>query len=437
MGKIRIESRLRAINPDKEESFSRRYAGDGTLIETRITCSECDYFDGCWERESHDNGRTWGEWQKIYSDEDGRRGRVPGSAEGDEYLVDGLEPTLYDPASGCMVGIGNDAYFIKGHDIGYFDYWEKGEDNMRTHAYFVLKRPDGTVERRMFEFEEGGADYDPENPRNPAFLDKNRASVTSLSILPDGDLRFLVYPTVRLCCKMAGIDVNGFFPSCPDFQVGFLYTRAHWNPEKQDYEFTYSNPIMLSDLQSSRSGTEPCITALEGGRIMIVFRGSNWVTEAWHSRIDPAAPGFKWYVISEDGGRTFCPPMPMHYDTREVVYSAANVCHLFRSSKTGKTYLIANLTDEPWKIDGNSPRYPLHICELHPRYGYLLKDTLTVIDTVRDGQTYVELSNFSLLENRETLDLELRMTKCNFNGGLQEEGDWYTEAWEYTIHFDD
>ena len=90
MGKIRIESRLRAINPDKEESFSRRYAGDGTLIETRITCSECDYFDGCWERESHDNGRTWGEWQKIYSDEDGRRGRVPGSAEGDEYLVDGV-----------------------------------------------------------------------------------------------------------------------------------------------------------------------------------------------------------------------------------------------------------------------------------------------------------------------------------------------------------
>ena len=83
MGKIRIESKLRLINPDKEESFSRRYAEDGTLIETRVTCRESDYMDGCWERESRDNGRTWGEWKKIYSDEGGRRGRVPGSAEGD------------------------------------------------------------------------------------------------------------------------------------------------------------------------------------------------------------------------------------------------------------------------------------------------------------------------------------------------------------------
>ena len=436
MGKIQIEDRLRSVNPNKEESFLRRYKADGTLIETRITCSECDYFDGCWERESPDNGRTWGEWKKIYSDEEGRRGRVPGSAEGDEYLPWDFKPTLEDPVSGCRFGVGTDFYFIRGHDVGYFDYWEKGEDNMRFHAYFAFERPDGTTVRRMFEFEEGGADYDPENPRNPAFLDKNRAMVSDLAILPDGDLRFLLHPTVRLCCRIAGVDLNGFFPSCPDFQVGILYARAHWNAEKQDYDITWSNPIMLSDLQSSRGIMEPCITPLENGRIMIVFRGSNWVSEAWHTRIDPCAPGYKWYVISEDGGRTFCPPMPWHYDTREIVYSPATISKMFRSSKTGKTYWIGNIVDEPWKIDGNSPRYPLQICEVDSRYGYLLKDTLTVIDTIREGQTYVELSNFDLLENRETLDLELRMTKCNFNGGEQIEGDWYTEAWEYMIHLD-
>ena len=49
MGKIRIESKLRLINPDKEESFSRRYAEDGALIETRVTCRESDYMDGCWD----------------------------------------------------------------------------------------------------------------------------------------------------------------------------------------------------------------------------------------------------------------------------------------------------------------------------------------------------------------------------------------------------
>ena len=437
MGKIRVESRLRLVSPQKEQSFMRRYDAEGALIETHITCSESDYFDGCWERRSTDNGRTWGEWQKIYSDEDGRRGRVPGSAEGDEYLADDVVPTLYDPISGCKFGIGSDAYFIRGHDVGYFDYWEKGEDNMRTHAYYALQRPDGRIEKHMFEFEEGGADYDPENPRNPAFLDKNRASVTSLRILPDGDLGFLLYPTVRLCCKMAGVDVKGFFPSCPDFQVGLLYARAHWNAEKQDYDITYSNPIMLSDLQSSRGIGEPALFEPENGRIFIFLRGSNWVHEAWHTRIDPCAPGYKWYVVSDDGGRTFCPPMPMHYDTREILYSPASICKLFRSTKTGKTYWIGNIIDDPRCIDGNDPRWILQICEVDPQYGYLLKDTLTVIDGRRDGQTYVELSNFDLLENRETLDLEVRLTKCNFNGGRQEEGDWYTEAWEYTVHFDD
>ncbi len=436
MGKIRIESKLRLVSPGKEQSFLRRYDTDGTLIETHITCSESDYYDGLWERRSPDNGRTWGEWQKVFSDEGGRRGRVPGSAEGDEYLADEPNPTLYDPASGCWLGTSNSCYFINGHDVGYFDYWEKGEDNVSSHAYFDIKRPDGTVEHRLFEFEEGGADYDPENPRNPAFQKKNRATVGSLEFLPDGDLRFLILPTVRICCRMAGVDVNGFFPSCPDFQVGVLYARAHWNAEKQNYEFIYSNPIMLSDMQSSRGIGEPSVVNLDNGRIMIVLRGSNWVTEAWHSRIDPKAPGYKWYVLSDDGGKTFCPPMPMHFDTREVVYSPASICKPFRSAKTGKTYLIANIIDEPWRIDGNIPRFPLQICEMDSRHGYLLKDTLTVIDTVRDGQTYVELSNFDLLENRETLDLEIRITKCNFNDNHQEEGNWDTEAWEYTVHFD-
>ena len=59
-----------------------------------------------------------------------------------------------------------------------------------------------------------------------------------------------------------------------------------------------------------------------------------------------------------------------------------------------------------------------------------------MIDTIRDGQTSVELSNFSLLEDPDTGILELRMTKSNFNGQIIEDGFWYTEAWEYFISLD-
>jgi len=85
---------------------------------------------------------------------------------------------------------------------------------------------------------------------------------------------------------------------------------------------------------------------------------------------------------------------------------------------------------------GNNPRWPLQICEVNEEYGYLIRDTLTVIETIRDGQTSVELSNYNLLENRETLDLELRITKININGETQENGKWYSEAWEYNICLD-
>ena len=432
---MKIRAVMRSCNPEMEECFHRFREEDGSITELRITSSECDYDSGRWVRKSTDNGRTWSEWKTLYSDEGGRHGKLPNSPEGDELLRWSDDISVHDPVSGCAVGAGSDFYYLKGHDPGYFDMWEKGEDNFRTHAYFYFRRPDGTAVRRMLEFEEGGEDFDPEEPRKSAYIDKNRCMASGLRILPDGDLGFFVYPTMTLACALAGVDVNTFFPSCPNLQVGLIYARAHWDAEKNDYDLSYSAPIMLSDLQSSRGIMEPCLLPLENGRIMIVFRGSNMTSEVWHTRIDPRAPGYKWYVISDDGGRTFSVPMPWHFDTREAVYSPASISHFFVSSKTGKAYWVGNIV-EPSLIDGNDPRYPLQICEVDRTYGYLLKDTLTEIEGLRDGQTYVELSNFNLFENPETLDLEVRVTKINFNGQTEEEGYWYTEAWEYTVELE-
>jgi len=438
MGKMKITSRLRSVNPDYEERYIQWYDEKGDLVETRGLCNECDYGCAQWIRKSPDNGRTWSEWEKQYNDaEDGRRGKIPGNEYGDEILGGKPTPSLYDPKSGCYVGASSMVYLLRGHDVGYFAMCEEGEDNYRVHSYFAYKKPNGETVTRMFEFEEGGKDYDPENPRNPKFLDYNRIACDNLTILPDGDLSLILFPNMRICCKLAGVDEKAFFPSWPEYQSGMILARGHWNAEKEDYEFTYSNPIMLSDLQSSRGVMEPHLITLKNGTWMVVFRGSNWAFDKWNTRISPAAPNFKWYALSFDEGRSFSPPMPWYFDTREVVYSPASISRFFRSSKNGKLYWIGNVSEEPWTLFGNDPRFPLQICEVNEEHGYLIKDTLTVVDTIRDGQTSVELSNFFLLEDKETLNLELSMVKVNFNGKIQEEGHWYSEAWEYTIEFDD
>ncbi len=441
MAQLKITSRMREAFPDREVDFQRGYNAKGELTETRLTMTETDYFSGAWTRVSPDNGKTWGEWVKQFEDEGGkRRNALPDNEFGDEWEDNSdysdAKASYHEP-SGCYVCFGTDFYLMNGRK-GYHAYWEKGEHSFRGHTYYSFKRPDGTIVKRMFEFEEGGAFFDPKNTRNPAFLDKNLAGIAQTLLLPDGDYLCVLTVNMRLCCKLAGVDVNTYFPSCPDLHVGEVMARLHWNPEKEDFEVTYSNPVMVSDVQSSRGLTEPVLITLKSGRMLLVCRGSNCMEEeAWHTRTNPATPGFKWHAWSDDEGRTFTPAMPWYFDTREVVYSAGSMFSFFRSKKNGRLYWIGNIIHEPWKIDGNDPRNILQICEVDETYGYLIKDTLTVIDTIRDGQTDVELSNFGLLENRETLELEVRCTKIDFNGDRQEAGQLYSEAWEYFISFED
>lgn len=245
---------------------------------------------------------------------------------------------------------------------------------------------------------------------------------------------------MTLCCKLAGVDVNTYFPSCPNLMQGMMVARAHWNEEKKDYDITYSNPIMLSDLQSARGIMEPNHMILPNGRWLLVFRGAATQSEVWNTRTSPATPPFKWYTFSDDEGRTYAPPMPWHFDTREVVYSPASLSAFFRSKKDGNLYWIGNYLTKPWLLDksGSDPRWPLQICRVNEEYGYLIKETLTEIDTQRDGDGYfLELTNFNLLEDKETLDLQIRLTKICQHMERYEDYDWYSEAWEYTVTFEE
>ncbi|MBE6599508.1 MAG: hypothetical protein E7638_08710, partial [Ruminococcaceae bacterium] len=126
MAKINITSRMRAVNPDAEETYHRHYDSEGVLWEDKILASECDYHSDQERRFSRDNGRTWSEWETVYRDADsGRRGTVEGSAEGDQILG-GFSAPILDPKTGCKISIGSFAYYIKGHHVGYFAMAEEG-----------------------------------------------------------------------------------------------------------------------------------------------------------------------------------------------------------------------------------------------------------------------------------------------------------------------
>ena len=124
--------------------------------------------------------------------------------------------------------------------------------------------------------------------------------------------------------------------------------------------------------------------------------------------------------------------MPWQFDTREVVYSSATISSLIKSQKNGKIYWIGNIT-EPSKTENNYPRWPLYICEVDDCLGILKKDTLTMIDTVRYGETEkVQLSNFNILEDRKTGNFEIRLAKL----GQRAESTWLCETWKYTIELE-
>ena len=397
------------------------------IIEIRELSGESDFYTGRQSRESVDGGKSFGPWQDAYAE----TYRKIGETEDEEWWVN-EKTKVYDPKSGYYVTCAMQRYCVDGHIAAYDSLWGKGERHFFDHCYLCLKKPDGDIGKKILVNFEGGRDMDPNDPRNPDFLKKNVCYFGNISIANNGDLIFPVAADVKVCCQMLGLDVNDVFPSCPNLMFGMVLVRAAWNGES--YDLSYSRPMVISDQLSSRGVCEPCAAQLKSGKIIVIFRASNVISEEWNTRINPYALPCKWYAYSEDDGKTFSPAMPLTFTTREVVYSSATMPYLFRSSKTDKLYWIGNITP-PEKTHGNFPRYPLYICEVDDEHGALKKETLTVVDTISEGETeFLQLSNLDLFENKITGRLEIRLCKLGrVSGDVADKG---ADSWCYEIEFD-
>ena len=133
-----------------------------------------------------------------------------------------------------------------------------------------------------------------------------------------------------------------------------------------------------------------------------------------------------WMLLSADGGRTLSPVTELRYSDGSRFYSPSSLHRFLRSSKNGKLYWVANIVPKPPR--GNRPRYPLYIAEIDEESLGVIRDSLIVVDDRRDTDDKgVQLSNFCLLEDRETLNVEIYMSRFGQNA----EHYWHTGVYRY------
>lgn len=361
---------------------------DGDLSREEILSSTAvsDDYRSWRRRLSPDNGRSWSEEIEI-SDvirEDERGGIVsfPGSPHWDK-----TRGRLFR-VSMRRIWPGNPVYTFN---------WTNHHHPFHDHVFVSL---DGG-EPSCLKFE-AGPDFDPDNPFDPSFARTNRAyHGQAISFLPDGTA---LYPMV---CYPPEIES----PHCLGGAVLMRLApgETRWQP---------SNQVFVSPETSSRGLLEPDAVPLKDGRIMIVCRGSD----------TPQTPGRKWMTWSEDGGRTLAPAREFRYADGSRFYSPSSFHQFFRSTRTGVLYWIGNVCPEP--PSGNQPRFPMMIGVINESCMGLERDSLQVIDDRQPGEPEsIYFSNFRLVENRETLDLEIFMTR----GAAWEEKDWNHTIYRYVF----
>jgi hypothetical protein len=93
--------------------------------------------------------------------------------------------------------------------------------------------------------------------------------------------------------------------------------------------------------------------------------------------------------------------------------------------------MVGNISEHP--VDGNAPGYPLQIIEIDEDIRCFKKDTTTIIDDgdpAHDSES-LQLSNYSMLENRETKEIEMYLTRLGERGSGA--NIWTADTYKYTL----
>ncbi|NLX99355.1 MAG: exo-alpha-sialidase [Rhodopirellula sp.] len=368
--------------------------GAGLQLEQILTEEvRSDEFEKPRRRRSGDNGRTWSALEPVTDH---------WAFPKDDFIWWAPSPSFYfyDPQTKVTL-----AMWLRQNLVGGRYY---------NHTFARLSKDLGLTwgEPTLLRYE-GGDDFDPADPLKKSYLESNIAYFGQKIIRHSNGTLIFAVSGVRI--PRDAPDPNpqriAVWDTPADSRnLGSLLFVGRWNAAAGDYDWTAGKPVWVPRHVSSRGLMEPDVAELNDGRVLVVWRCSN-------AGIDPARePGRKRFSVSSDGGLTLSPVAEWKYDDGSGVYSPSSFHLLLRHSANGKLYWFGNLSEQP--TSGNEPRYPLVIAEVEETIPALRKATVTVIDDRQpDDPRPVSLSNFAVIENRESHDFELYMTRVGDKTG--------------------
>ena len=400
---VEVKRELYATHPHKDTAVnvSVCYVGPG-LEREEIHSWETisDEPERPLRRRSKDNGRTWSDFEPVPNIV---------SHVGKYTVYWGCGPMLYDDRNGLTVSIWLRQTYLPGVYNNQC-FWRLSRDNGLTWS-----------EAKQLRYEEG-PEFNPDDPTNAEFLKRNQAYFGNNIIRHSSGTLIHCACSVNVPYENAtGKSYHPWYPADAK-NVGALCFVGKWDAQAQDYAWTAGKPVWVPLEVSSRGLLEPDVVELQDGRVLVVWRGSD----------TPVTEGRKWFSLSTDGGMTLSPVQEWKYDDRSRFYSPSSIHRFIRRSVDKKLYWIGNICPGPPK--GNSPRYPLIIAEVDETRAALKKNTVSVIDDRAPNEgPDLQLSNFSVFEDRESHTFEMYLTKF----GADPNEKWSTaDAFKYTLTFD-
>jgi hypothetical protein len=339
---------------------------------------------------------------------------------------DGTGPL--DPVSGMLIKPVFQR-IIRGDPREAMSVLWRGDRRFSDHGFYQLSADNGLSwdQGHLLKYEEG-PDFDPEDWGDPTFFRTNEMYIGEICVHSNGNV--IIAATVPVPYRDKEDEkVPVVFPSTyrEGCVAGAMSFVGKWDPVIKDYNWRTSNRIFLPRKVSTRGLVELNLSELKDGRLLLIMRGSNVGQDSLE------CPGRKWISVSNDGGMTWSKVRDLRYDTGEQFYSPATMARTIRSSITGKLYCFLNINDYP--PVGNGPRYPLQVAEIDEENICLKKETVTVIDDRNPelDSRHLQLSNFGLLEDRESQLVELYLTRLGERGGGPK--IWDADTYRYVIKF--
>jgi hypothetical protein len=372
--------------------------------------TKSDKTDVAYEQFSEDNGKTWSAPTLQVTNE-----RVSGGTR-----RHGPYPGFVDPTKDVLITIIREAVLPTDNPLEGMKHWT---------LHYALSRDGGRTSYHEGPIVHKGSEYSPEHPLPNVWVGKNSAMIGDTTCVPirirTGDI---LQPI-----QITPLGANGEYDN-PGGGLTYHDSAvliARWN-EAGTLDWKLSTLVKADPARSTRGMLEPTIAEMPDGRILMVLRGSN--------DRKPDLPGYRWYSVSNDHGRSWSPPKPWTYTRGEAFFSPSSCSELIRHS-SGRICWIGNIS--PSNPRGNAPRYPLVIGEVDPESLLLKRDSLLVIEDRRPGEPeWTALSNFHVREDRISHEIVVHLSPLGkglaqasqpASRPVQPRLDWTADAWVYRI----